>query len=206
MTRRQRNAVWVTIALLLVAGMVATGVWFFRAIAELETDPDADAGLVLRIEDFAAQGVVRDCDRLCERYAALPAGLLKTFEYEYDSGHAPEGTAAPFFLRSASYLSLTRFGAWEQFQTQRLGLHAGMSIAGEGKVRLVEQPALALGDQAYVADMMNDEVLVGRVLIVRDDNRLHVLLLSGTVVPEISVLTQKVASVLARLQEAGQSD
>ena len=206
MTRQQRNAVWVTIALLLVAGMVAAGVWFFRAIAELEADPEAAAGLVLRIEDFAADGVVRDCDRLCERYVALPAGLLKTFEYEYDSGHAPEGTASPFFLRSASYLTLTRFGAWEQFQTQRLGLHAGMRMAGGGNVRLVEQPAPVLGDQAYLANMMNGEVLVGRVLIVRADNRLHVLLLSGTVVPEISVLTQKVASVLARLQEAGQSD
>lgn len=206
MTRQQRNTVWALVALLLVAGMVAASVWFFRTIAELDTDLDAAAGWVLRVEDFAADGVVRDCDRLCERYVALPAGLLKTFEYEYDTGLAPAGTATPVYLRSASYLTLTRFGAWEQFQTQRLGLHAGMSMAGGGKVRLVEQPAPALGDQAYVADMMNDEVLVGRVLIVRDDNRLHVLLLSGTVVPEISVLTQKVASVLAHLQEAGQSD
>ncbi len=97
----------------------------------------------------------------------------REWDYEYDE---PEGAPITWFVSSARTDANSASRARKEFRTTKSATLMGVRIGG-GDIEVEDvSELLPWGDQAYFGHMVNDEGVVGQIVIVRRD---HVVLMAA---------------------------
>lgn len=175
-------ALLVLIGLTIMAGYACYSV----GVAGIQTRSirDSERCLLLTVDSLSEFGLEDLARPACESWVAkVNVDASLELEYEFDSSASDENVEFLFFKSEAEIVADERTAA-ATFEMQISAARAGVLMVSGRELLPCADPLPRIADQVYSGTIVQDERIVGNLVVLRQGRIVHTLMLLGVYIPD----------------------